>query len=286
LKKLLAAGVIVLFLGLACAPSINANVSKESELVEITTEVFGLNGGKHTVQLTLDEVEEVDRLFEDLRCKFNKSKTTKEIIKIFNETVVELNKYGLLGGLTIQRAQILVNKMHQNPLLKKLLDKKYGRGMGILDNVDNAFCFINGASTNTYSYFLPFGITASIIDINLLLLLLRIPQIIHSFIPLKLLSFITWGYCIDKWDDSIHYDAEGLVQTRGLRGYSQPQEEKFYGGFDTLEDFTLLNWITNLIFPFTYYYCYIGVIGFTGIFIRTFNKSWYFGRALLVSYTD
>ncbi len=38
MKKLLAVGVIVLFLGLAVAPSINANVSKasiESELVEI-----------------------------------------------------------------------------------------------------------------------------------------------------------------------------------------------------------------------------------------------------------
>jgi len=42
MKKLLVAGVIVLFLGLAIAPSINANVSKasiDSELVEITTEL-------------------------------------------------------------------------------------------------------------------------------------------------------------------------------------------------------------------------------------------------------
>ncbi len=52
MKKEVAVGVIVLFLGLACAPSINANVSKESELVEITTEIYGLDGGKHTIQLT------------------------------------------------------------------------------------------------------------------------------------------------------------------------------------------------------------------------------------------
>ena len=57
MKKLLIVGAIVLFLGLACAPSINANISKESELGEITTEIWGLDSGKHTVQLTKGEVE-------------------------------------------------------------------------------------------------------------------------------------------------------------------------------------------------------------------------------------
>ena len=51
MKKLLVIGVIGLFLGLAIAPSINANVSRDNEMVEITTEVCGLGGGKHTVQL-------------------------------------------------------------------------------------------------------------------------------------------------------------------------------------------------------------------------------------------
>jgi len=51
-----------LFIGIAFAPSINANISKaslDSELVEITTEVWGFNDGKHTVQLTKEEAEEV-----------------------------------------------------------------------------------------------------------------------------------------------------------------------------------------------------------------------------------
>jgi len=55
LKKLLVVGVIVLFLGLACAPSINANVSKDSELVEITTEICGLGGfWEHPIFYILD----------------------------------------------------------------------------------------------------------------------------------------------------------------------------------------------------------------------------------------
>ncbi len=60
MKKLLVVGVIALFLGFAIAPSINANVSKasiDSELVEITTEVCGLNGENHTIQLTNEEAD-------------------------------------------------------------------------------------------------------------------------------------------------------------------------------------------------------------------------------------
>ena len=43
MKKLLVAGVIVLFLGLAIAPSINPNIIKESEMVKSTKEICGLN---------------------------------------------------------------------------------------------------------------------------------------------------------------------------------------------------------------------------------------------------
>ena len=60
---------ILLFIGIAFAPSINANISKaslDSELVEITTEVWGFNDGKHTVQLTKEEAEEVKQLIDDI----------------------------------------------------------------------------------------------------------------------------------------------------------------------------------------------------------------------------
>ncbi|UCD13962.1 MAG: hypothetical protein JSW60_00665 [Thermoplasmatales archaeon] len=43
-RNALAVGIILLFIGVAFAPSINANISKE--MVEFTTEVCGLNGGK------------------------------------------------------------------------------------------------------------------------------------------------------------------------------------------------------------------------------------------------
>jgi len=103
MKKLLAVGVIVLFLGLAIAPSINANVSKtsvDSELVEITTEICGLNGGKQTVSLSKEDAEEVEKLIDDIERRLDNVETREETVEIFNEAVVKLDKYGLLGGLT------------------------------------------------------------------------------------------------------------------------------------------------------------------------------------------
>jgi len=55
LKKILSLGVIILFIGVAIAPSINLKVVKASddnELVEVTTQACGLKGdNNHTVQL-------------------------------------------------------------------------------------------------------------------------------------------------------------------------------------------------------------------------------------------
>ncbi len=127
MKKLLVVGVIVLFLGLAIAPSINANVSKasvDSDLVEITTEVCGINGvTPNTVLLSKGDAEEVDRLFDSIRERLNATGTREETEKIFNEAVVELDKYGLLGGLSVEQAQKLVTGEYQRSKVVKFLEK-------------------------------------------------------------------------------------------------------------------------------------------------------------------
>ena len=88
IKKGLVVAVIILFIGLAFAPSINANVSKasiDSELVEITTEICGLNGGKHTVSLSKEDAEEVEHLFDSIRERLNVTETREEAEQIFKE---------------------------------------------------------------------------------------------------------------------------------------------------------------------------------------------------------
>ncbi len=149
MKKLLVVGVIVLFLGLAVAPSINADISKasiDSELVEITTEVCGLNGGKHTVKLTREKSEEVDALFDSIKSRLDKVETREEAEEIFNEAVIELDKYGLLGGLSVEQAQRLVTGGYQDSRVMKISERIFSR---LQKNNSNYLCLIAGATNGT-----------------------------------------------------------------------------------------------------------------------------------------
>jgi len=141
MKKVVAVGVIVLFIGLAFAPSINANVSKESELVEIATEVCGLNGGKHTVSLSKEDAIEVEKLIDDIERSLDKVKTREETVEIFNEAIVELDKYGLLGGLSVKQAQRLVAGRYQNSRMMAILEKLFCVKQSDWD-VKNSYCLL------------------------------------------------------------------------------------------------------------------------------------------------
>jgi len=146
-KKLLTTSIVILFLGLAFAPSIHANISKESELVEITTEVCGLPGQKpQIVQLSRSDAEAVDKLFEEIKERLGKVETREEAVEILNEAIVELDKFGLLGRLSIKQAQRLVTDRYQNPLTTKLLEKMNHRP---LEENENLLCLIAGKTDYT-----------------------------------------------------------------------------------------------------------------------------------------
>ena len=145
IKKGVVVAVILLFIGLAFAPSINANISKasiESELVEITTEVCGLNGGKHTVSLSKEDAEEVEQLIDDIERRLNEVETREETIEIFNEAVVELDKYGLLGGLSVEQAQRLVTGGYQkSKIYQQTLDENENRNCLIVGKINCALFY-------------------------------------------------------------------------------------------------------------------------------------------------
>ncbi len=141
-KKPLAVAVILLFIGLAFAPSINAYVSKEKEFVEYTTEICGLNSGKHTVRLAKEEADEVEQLIDDIERRLDEVETREEAVKIFNEAIVELDKYGLLGGLSIEKAQKLVTGDFSIDNRKRILDI----GLNLSQNI---FCIFSGTARIT-----------------------------------------------------------------------------------------------------------------------------------------
>ena len=157
MKKILALGVILLFIGVAIAPSINFNVVKASydnELVEVTTEACGVKGdNNHTVQLTKRQAREVKTVFDDLKNRMSTAESMEETQRIFNDTLASMNRYNLLpNGMNIEQAKRLVTSACQNqkviPFLQKistkfLADAKVG-------TIQNSFCLIAGNTSNTH----------------------------------------------------------------------------------------------------------------------------------------
>jgi len=276
MKKLLVVGVIVLFLGLACAPSINANVSRDNELVEITTEICGLGGGKHTVQLSKEEAEEVEQLIDDIERRLDEVETREETVEIFNEAVVELEKYGLLGGLSVKQAQRLVTGVHQDSRFMKHIERLYDRNQADTDS--NFLCLIVGQTSETYIS-------------SLLLNIIALGPIIVELLPgvffeavegLELLLIFLWfiSYLLVSVFDGIRPvyiggqicfgwmdNTEGWVYTNGLKG--------------------IINWSGKLIGKInTLSTVGTAVVGFTGIrqlmYSENGRESFYLGFALRV----
>jgi len=117
-KKGLVVSVILLFISLAVAPSINFSVvkaSNDNELVEVTTEACGIKGfGNTTVKLTKQQYQNLEQYLVDFRARLNQTTTKEEAVPIFKEAVVELNKYGLLPkGMSVEKAQKFVTMLYQ-----------------------------------------------------------------------------------------------------------------------------------------------------------------------------
>jgi len=142
-RKVLAVGIILLFIGVALVPSINFNVVKASygnDLVEVTTQACGIKGsGNTTVKLTRQQYQNLKEYLVDFRSRLNQTTTREEAVPLFKEAVVELDNYGLLPkGMSVERAQRLVIGWYQKPI-ERLLNN---RQQEIFPNLDNAFCLL------------------------------------------------------------------------------------------------------------------------------------------------
>ena len=139
LNKASVIGVLVLFTGIAFIPPINANISKE--YFDINTEFYGL-GRKHNIQLTSDKAEELDVFFDTLRVRLDNAESEDETIQIFNEGIRELDRYGLLGDMSVKQVQRLIIGRYPKSRLNPLS----------LDENENRNCLIMGGTTSTRIY--------------------------------------------------------------------------------------------------------------------------------------
>ena len=272
IQKGLAIAVISLFIGVAIAPSINANVSKESELVEFTTEVCGLDGGKQSVKLTQQEAEEVEDLFDSIRARLNATESREEAEEIFKEAVVELDKYSLLGGLSIKQVQRLISFYN--------LIQKYNT-IGEMSDNENAFCLISGEVTGA-SFIGPIPRLAIYVNENVeyrpsMFLLLGLCLFFLNkagfpiLFPLRLGSSIIIGYFNNFWMDGGDnpqwgpHPTKGWIWTYGVNGQIKWDGELL----GCLKYIPLILFIDLLV----------GINGFFGLRIILREKTYFFGVA-------
>jgi hypothetical protein len=277
MKKSLAVGVILLFIGVAVAPSINLSVvkaSNDNDLVEVTTQACGINGyGNTTVKLTREHYQNLERYLVEFRARLNQTSTREEAVPIFKEAVVELDKYGLLPkGMSVEKAQRLVIGPYQNLALK-----------------GNYLCLITGNASNTafiglplrpliniynlcykYVFFFP-SITppiAFIIAYILAMFLTGVLQFANPAFPITFINYIIFGKTEQDHSHVQHYPSIGWIDTYGLFGKRQWNNSFYgnilpivYGAFAVSEEF------------------YIGAVGFTGLAI---NNGFFLGTAFHV----
>jgi hypothetical protein len=158
MKKILAIGIILLFISVAVAPSINFTVvkaSSDNDLVEVTTQACGIKGfGNTTVKLTREQYQNLEQYLVDFRARLNKTTSREEAVPIFKEAVVELNKYGLLPkGMSVERAQRLVTSQYQNNNMEKLQKRLLQSHLSRLGNNSNLLCLVTGQVNTSYSIF-------------------------------------------------------------------------------------------------------------------------------------
>jgi len=247
LRKYLAVAVILLFIGVAFAPSVNANVSKD-DLVEFDVELCGL-GKKHTVKLTQEEAHEVEHLFDDIEQILSEVETRDGSEEIFKDAVVELDKYDLLGGMSVKQVQRIIAGMVDETIVKTHFNR------GNLGNL-NMFCTIAFHATNIqfiklYNLFFRY--------------LTFLPREILGHFNIFWRELIQFGEVVWSGRFPKVIPANGWVWTDGLLGEKEWSGD-FYGSLPSLSGLGM-----------------VGVSGFTGIKITQQNETFFMGYAMFVS---
>ena len=252
-KKGLVIGIIVLFIAIAVAPCINANVSKasvENKLVKLSIELCGIGGSQEKiVQLTKKDTIELETIFDDMKIKLNNVNTNQETIEIFNEVVESLNKLGLLPKeISVKEAQLLIS--NQNSMYNNINREN-----------ENFDCFIVGKTSWTTFIKPGWGIPLS------------------NLLPILFNGSIAFGEECWDWNggsgDYYRKPASGWVWTNGSNGEITWNGDSLWGNLGTHY------YTTNFGEIWYEYLFYKGVTGFTGIRIkrRLAGHIYYFGIA-------
>ena len=283
ISKALAIGVIVLLLGVSIVPIINAEVSfNKAEFVEISTELFGFeNPTSYTIQVSKEDSDKIDKIFEEIDAKLDSSKTIDETIEIYDWAILELDKYGLFGDISIEEVRKIVLGPYYNKIKAERMDKLLSKYNRIFDDSTNSNCLINGIILHNPSGHLdycPMGIIQTLISTFITIFHYRIaPEfpISIGIFTLTLLYMISTGamllpflpICVIGIGGYLSFFGEnaayGWINSQGNKGKINTSGP-FFG------QFPLYQMIRNIEGSISCYYP--GIFGFTGIQLIDFDN--------------
>lgn len=298
LRRTLAVGIILFFIGVAFAPSINYTVvkaSNDNDLVELTTHAYSITGEiTHTIHLTKRQLREVQRVFETLKDRLSTSESMVETQQVFNDTIVSLSRYNLLPhDMSIKQIKRFVRSTSSNSLVVPFLQKTSTTSQSDLGVIQNSLCYVAGNTSNIH-----FAKLAKRTSLRLY----NIMDYCSGNAPLVKLATAFWIVCnqfsilsdlvlkqpwrhygASIYFGNYHYypypnwlsPAQGWISTNGMNGKQNISGsfwgQKMIGGWQPQDD-----WYMN--------YTWRGCVGFTGLITYIGSDSAYFlGSALSVN---
>jgi hypothetical protein len=292
--------IIILFFGVVIAPNTNVitkRASGDSQPIEIPNQIWDTTTKTtQTIQLTEQQIPLVRVIFDNLKNQLSCTGSTEETQKIFNDTIIELNRHHLLPeGMTVKQAQRLVNQVCIHPRTASRLQRLAQNLQSQTTDgaIQNSFCSVAGNTSNTHVAKLAKRIALRmyyIIDYNtgneplsnlatgLYIIFNEISKINSLFLRQDGRHL---GACL--YFGNYHYaeypnwlsPAQGWIQTEGSHG-KQNITGSFWGQTMTSGWQPQVDWYMN--------YSWRGCLGFTGLLYYSGTDNVYFlGSALSVN---
>jgi hypothetical protein len=207
MKKLLVVGVIGLFIGLTCAPSINAQRSNDSR--EYFIEFY--SGKRNSIPITIEQLVKVDSIIEEYHLK---PSSDKDILLLLDE----INEVGIFDNTEYKKIKQYFS------YLQELSNKFKNRIQNILQSNTtnrNLLCSV----VASLSGYLEYGFIPSIPPVGLLIYIIPfififtegIYQTISQYIPFQLLGMVIFGYSTIGWLGEFG-SVKGIITTSGICG--------------------------------------------------------------------
>ena len=295
IRNIIIAGILFLFIISTVVPNLNvAGITSEDNLVTMTTQVCNLTTDTtHTIQLSKQQAQEVQLIFDDLQNRLSTAESAEETQNIFNDTIIELDRYNLLPEeMSVEQAQRLVSyRQRTTPLLQRLTQNTQTQTTE--GTIQNKFCSLAGNTTNTHFaklakrtalrlyYIIDFNTGNAPLNKMATALFVVFNEIAKINQKILRQNGSHLGVCI--YFGNYHYapypdwlsPAQGWISTDGVNG-KQNITGSFWGQTMTGGWQPQVDWYMN--------YTWRGCLGFTGlIYYPGADNAYFLGSALSVN---